>query len=168
LSSLGSALPDAGSESVRRVMGVEELNSLVLVRRVRPGGGGNTERSWLDFVTDGRSLLDVLGPQAGDTCGSLGWGNPAAQASAVRRLQLEDEPQIAGEREAIFVCAECGDVGCGAVTTRITGSKGLVHWTDFAFENGWDSEASEPITGAGPFTFEFRAYRRALGGAAAL
>ncbi|MGN6693341.1 MAG: hypothetical protein ACTHN0_04120 [Aquihabitans sp.] len=146
---------------------MEVLNTLVLVRRVRPGGGGRTERSYLDFLIDGHSLLDVLGPLAGDTCGCLGWGDPAAQASAVRRLQLDDERQIAGEREPIFVCAECGDLGCGAVTARITASKGVVQWTDFAFENGWDPAAREPIADAGPFLFELRAYRRALGEAAA-
>ncbi|MBX3287178.1 MAG: hypothetical protein KF703_17655 [Actinobacteria bacterium] len=158
-------VPDAVSESGPSVRGVQDLNALVLVRRARSGGGGCTERSYLDFVIDGRSLLDLLGPEARDTCGCLGWGEPTAQADTVRRLGLEAEPSVAGGREPIYVCPECGDLGCGAVTARITASEGVVRWDAFAVENDWDPEIFEPIESADPFTFELLAYRYALGAA---
>lgn len=132
---------------------------------MRAGGGGRARQTYLDFVIDGRSLLDLLGPEARDTCGCLGWGEPGEHAAAVGRLQLEAEPSIAGEREPLYVCAACGDLACGAVTARITMSAGLVRWDRFAFENGWDPDALVPLDRVGPFTFELGAYHRTLGGA---
>lgn len=140
---------------------MDELNALDLRRRVREGGGGRTERSFLDFVIDGRSLLAQLDSEAGDLCGPLGWGDPETQKLAQRRLRLEAPLLIDGEREPLFVCRECGELECGAVTARISASTGVVRWFDFAFENGSDDPS--PIPGIGPFSFEFRAYRDVLG-----
>lgn len=138
---------------------MDELSRLELER---PGGGGRTGRSFFDFVVDGRSLFDLLGPDAGDTCGSLGWGDPTWQEQTVRRLRLDDSLLLDGEREPLYVCPECGDLECGAVTVRITASKGIVRWADFVFDGSSASEHRQPIPGIGPFAFEFHAYRHAL------
>lgn len=140
---------------------MKDLNTLRLEQRHRPGGGGSTARSYIDFIVDGRSLLDTLGPNAGDTCGCLGWGDPQWQARTIRRLCLEEDLLVTGEREPLYVCPECGDLGCGAVTARITMSRGAVHWSDFAFESLLDRDL-QVFADVGPFAFELGAYRRTL------
>ena len=135
---------------------------LKLVRRIRSGGGGKTERSFLDFVLDGSSLFDVMEARGHDCITPLGWGDRALEAATVRRLRLEEPPLLEGKREPVFVCAECGDLGCGAVTAQISASKGLVQWSDFAWENTWEEPYRDGYENLGPFLFEFRAYRAAL------
>lgn len=133
---------------------------LTLARRVRPGGGGRTERAFLDLVVDGCSLLDRLGGRAGDTISPLGWGAPAVEAETRRRLRLDAPRLIGGEREPLLVCAECGELDCGAVTARLTAAGGLVTWSDLAWEG---SPAVDPVPiDAGAFGFEWRAYRAVL------
>lgn len=93
---------------------------------------------------------------------ALGWGAPTWTAETLRRLRLEDDRLLGGEREPLYVCPECGELACGAVTVRITASRGVVRWAEFAFESSDLPEDREPIAGIGPFAFEFQAYRRAL------
>lgn len=137
---------------------------LDLVRRTRTGGGGKAERSFLDFVIDGASLFDLMTERGHDCITPLGWRDDASDASTLRRLRLEDPTLLGGQREPLFVCAECGDLGCGAVTARISASKGLVEWSAFAWETPWQDEAPmwEGYEDIGPFVFEFRSYRAAL------
>jgi hypothetical protein len=135
---------------------------LELVRRTRPGGGGRTERSFLDFEVDGSSLFDLLVARGHDCITPLGWGDRALERATLRRLRLEDPPSFAGKREPLFVCAECGDLGCGAVTARISAAKGLVEWSDLAWQTDWGEPSRAGYEDVGPFLFEFRAYRAAL------
>ena len=135
---------------------------LELVRRTRSSGGGRTERSFLDFVIDGSSLFDVMAERGHDCITPLGWGDGAVEVATLRRLRLEDSPLLEGRREPLFVCPECGDLGCGAVTAQISASKGMVQWSDFAWENTWEEPYRDGYEDLGPFLFEFRAYRAAL------
>ena len=41
---------------------------------------------------------------------------------------------------AVYVCPECGDLGCGALTLRITMTPSLVKWTHWGYENNYDEE----------------------------
>lgn len=90
-------------------------------------------------------------------------GNSDLEAAALRRRRLQDERSLSGDREPLYVCPECGDIGCGAVTARITADKGLVQWADFGWETSWeDSVSREGYEDIGPFAFEFRLYRATL------
>ncbi len=127
------------------------------------GGGGKTERSFVDFTVDGLSLFELMCSRGHDCITPLGWGNSDLEAAALRRLRLEDERSLNGDREPIFVCAECGEIGCGAVTARITADKGLVHWAGFGWETTWEDGVSrDGYEAIGPFAFEFRLYRATL------
>ena len=85
------------------------------------------------------------------------------EEATCRRLRLEDPPSLGGNREPVFVCAECGDLGCGAVTARISASKGLAEWSDFAWENTWEEKPyRKGYEDIGPFLFEFGTCRAAL------
>ena len=139
------------------------ISRLELVRRTRPGGGGKTERSFADFEIDGLPLFDLMCSRGHDCITPLGWGNTNLEAAALRRLRVEDERLMSGDREPLYVCPECGDIGCGAVTARIMADKGLVYWADFGWETSWeDGPSTSGYEDIGPFAFEFRSYRAAL------
>jgi hypothetical protein len=66
-------------------------------------------------------------------------------------------------RSALFICPECGDLGCGAVLARITVREDVVVWDDFIHGNTWDPEDTRFSL---EFTFDRVAYERTLWSAA--
>ena len=140
----------------------EKTSSLQLVWKRREGGGGGTQRDYLDFVVDGESLSEKIG---GDLVSCLGWFVPSGNALAVRRLLLEEKSQLPDNRLLLYVCPECGELDCGAITAIVERKDGKVIWRDFAFVNGYDEiEHSEKITEVESFAFDRRQYRNAFKG----
>ena len=134
------------------------MNRLELRWRTRPGGGHHTERRYLDYVVDGTSLHDRL--RIGDQVTALGCWLPTSERRYIEQ-QLLASPS---GRVPLYVCAECGDLACGAVTVQIERtSEGFV-WRDFAFENGYDEDMrdAESYRGVGPFVFNRTEYWQVL------
>src|SRR4051812_7310923 len=119
-------------------MTMEGVNLLRLEWKHRAGGGGRTQREYLDFVVDGKPLSLQIG---GDLITCLGWFVPAANAEAVARLMLKGPADLANYRHTLYVCPECGDLACGAITLVIERNGDRIIWRDFAFQNGNDEDA---------------------------
>jgi|SRR5687768_11940677 len=138
------------------------LNRLELVWRERPGGGGQSQRSWLDFLVDGASLNDTL--KAGGYIGSLGWGDPEVEASSLQQLMQGERSQLPDGRVMIYVCAECGDLGCGAITVAVRREGDTIIWDRFGFENNYDPEMTdrESYRHVGPLRFHAERYCQTL------
>jgi hypothetical protein len=145
------------------------LNKLTLGWIFRPGfgtvggpGTWKTPRWTLDFIIDGRSLFQVLDVAAQDGIGALGWsGSPAAEADLVRGLTPDHTTANGGERPSIYVCAECGDLSCGAHTIQVLRKESTIVWQDFRFENDYDPSMTRLIE-LGPFVFDADRYAAAL------
>lgn len=129
----------------------QETSQLELAWRTREGGGGKTERRYLDFIIDGHSLGDML--DAGDVIGCLGWGAPEYDDDQVQTLLLKLPSPLDTGRVMIYVCAECGDIGCGEITARVEKAGECFIWKDFAFEDDVDLLQLEPYQHIGPFWF---------------
>ena len=131
-------------------------SSLELHWRVRPGGGGRTERRYLDFVVDGISLYDRL--RAGDRVTALGCWLPDSEREHIEQLRS------ASGRVPLYVCAECGDFGCGAVTVQVERTPEGFVWRDFAFENNYDDtmKDADSYRSVGPFLFNKTEYWQLL------
>lgn len=137
-------------------------STLELCRRDRRPGGIQTERTYLDFIVDGRSLQELLQP--GDLIGCLGWGSADAERRSVQQLLLRAPSEIPSGRVALYVCPECGDLACGAITVRIEeGPDGFV-WREFGFERGYDEALQENTSylSVGPFLFNKTDYWQCL------
>jgi hypothetical protein len=136
----------------------------------REDGSLKTERNSWDFVVDGISLRSTwqdpesFGVMA-DFVGLLGWNGADLDRNSVARLQGEAEPDYSPNRVAIYVCPECGDLGCGAVTVAVTREEGAITWSDFRYEVNWYADHPEECTvrfDLGPFRFESTAYSEVL------
>ena len=139
------------------------LNSLSLTQASRPGGGGRTQRTFLDLVVDGRSLFDALRARGFDVISCLGWGPPAWQSEAAERLLRKRPPDLPNERTSLFICPECGDLECGAISITLRRDQDAIVWQDFALENSTDAELRrDRLTDLGPFRFDARLYYQAL------
>jgi hypothetical protein len=124
--------------------------------RIRSGGGGRTERRYLDFVVDGTSLYDRLG--VGDHVTPLGCWPVETERERIQQLLS------ASGRVALYVCAECGDLGCGAVTALVERTTDGFVWRDFAFENNYDASMTDADSyrAIGPFVFDKTKYWQVL------
>ncbi|HYE72789.1 MAG TPA: hypothetical protein VEF04_05635, partial [Blastocatellia bacterium] len=64
-------------------------------------------------------------------------------------------------RIPIYVCAECGELECGAVTVKIDKVADNFVWSDFSFENGYDC-TTQTFHQVGPFAFNKTDYWQVL------
>ena len=114
-----------------------ELSTLELQRRVRVGQIGRTERGFLDFVIDGQSLWDSLGT---DMVSCLGWLPEPFNRAAIDRLLLRAPADFPNDRRSLYICPECADLGCGAVSVVIERDMENIVWRDFGYENNYDPD----------------------------
>lgn len=144
------------------------MNQLEIAWRDREGGGGATKRAWLDFMIDGSSLHDRLEVADLDLIGGFGWGEEEGRLVYLNRLLLREPPGLESGRVPLFVCPECGDIGCGAITIRLEKVGQSIRWSDFGYENDYDPETPilERYRGVGPFVFPFEGYVTVLEAAA--
>jgi hypothetical protein len=131
---------------------------LQLLPSVRHGGDNRTARKYLDFVVDGRSALERIGWAGADLVTPLGWGQRKFQQRVSAELLREAAPSLSSGRTSIYVCPECGDIGCGAITVRISRVGDRILWSDFASEG---REAPYKIV-ADDMDFDPREYRAAI------
>jgi hypothetical protein len=146
--------------------------------------GHVSERDWLDFLIDGRSLRDLLEGVASeahpgrypermklDYIGCLGgWLRVTEAHDRLRRqLLLEERSGLDTERYQLYICPECGDIGCGAITAVIEQPGDSFVWRDFAmYEKDWQFDDDDPLfdlsdcESIGPFRFDKEQYREAL------
>lgn len=104
-----------------------------------PGATVKTRDS-IDFLIDGRSLLDALvtsGGGHGDFMGCFVHGFPADNEGKEKQLTSADKPDTDSGRYLLYLCPECGDIGCGAYGAKIRFTDGMAEWYDFAYENGY-------------------------------
>ncbi len=135
-----------------------KISTLELEWKHREGGGGRTERNFLDFIIDGQSLSEIID---GDFASCLGWYIPEENEKAVNQLMLKTESDLPNNRYILYICPECGDIGCGAITVSINRNNDVFIWSEFGYQNDYDSEI-QPIEEIGSFSFDRVQYRNAL------
>ena len=141
------------------------MSTIELQWREREVGDAQTPRKFLDFVIDGKSLYDKLG----DVISPLGWFRPEHNQIAVNRFLLLEPADFPDDRRSIYVCPECGDLGCGAVSAIIEQIGDRIVWRDFGYQNNYDgSVLFEDYRELGPFTFDAGEYSDCLKKAAVL
>ena len=89
--------------------------------------------------------------------------SPDETAKAIKRLLLKEKADLPNGRRSVFVCSECGDLGCGAITAVVDERGGTITWKDFGYENNYEDKIDLDKYGAiGPFTFNAKTYGQAL------
>lgn len=95
----------------------------------------------IDFFVDGQPLKPVLRVAPGSLVCVLGW-NPRSDIDAVQTLKLEQRSVLENGRVPLYVCRECGDIGCGATTAQIAIEGDTVRWSDFGSESNMDYDGN--------------------------
>lgn len=133
----------------------------------RPGstvnGATTVQRDSADFLVDGESLLARLVKMHGghgDFMGCFVHGFAEAKAQALSELLLEVDTNSEQRRVGIYICPECGDIGCGRFSVLVERRADEVIWSEFAYENGYENPWI--FEEMGPFRFESSQYEKAV------
>lgn len=150
-----------------------QLGSLVsdrldIAMLFRPSAPGRRERRTVDFVINGKSLFAATNAGQLDMCGCFSPDYFMSENVLARDVNeqiakiftFERPTNIAPNRVALFVCPECDDLACGAITLELSRDGDTVRWARFAYENGYDDTQTnfDTYAGIGPFEFQFGPY----------
>jgi hypothetical protein len=167
------------SESFGRPNMIDRLDIALLHRPGEKGSGMafKTERYSVDFIVNGASLFEATKASDRDMCGCFFAADTTDRIKAMNQavakqftLEVPTEIRAAsgaieGHRVALFVCPECADLGCGAITLEITRDGDTVRWSHFAYQNDWQFANGETwddfdsFGSIGPFEFDWESYK---------
>jgi len=94
-----------------------------------------------DLVIDGQRLYDQVERVAGwslDLASPLGWMPAEYLREWSARLVAAGPALLPSGRCELFVCPECGDLGCGCVSCAVSRDGEWVVWTDLGWETDYD------------------------------
>jgi len=112
------------------------MNILDFNKQLRKIGSNQTYREYYDFIIDGTSLKSLLNISDVDLISPFGWGSKELENESIAEFRLKKISELNSGRIMIYICPECGDISCGAITVRIIKDDNKIIWTDFASENG--------------------------------
>jgi len=143
------------------------MNTVELLKTERAVSclGSQIKRTFLDFVVDGVSLYERIGRRS-DLISTL-WIDPPMsreeQDKAIRRLLTLDTGDLPNGRVSLYVCPECGDLGCGVISVQIDVAEDKITWRDFGYENSYEEHVErDSYSSVGPFHFSRPVYEAIL------
>jgi hypothetical protein len=140
------------------------MQSLQLQQAIRKGSSNRTEREYLDFVVSGQSLKNILGIENADYTTLIGFGTKREYDKQILNIfRLKEKSYLATGRVMIYVCPECGDIDCGAITAVILDLGSKIVWKDFGYETGYGG-VTEEYPNFEPIEFDRQSYFAAFSG----
>ncbi len=122
-------------------------------------GTSISERQYFDFIVSGQSLAKILGLPELDLIGTFGWcEDKDYENNLIDEFLGLEKPELSTGRTSFYVCPECGDIGCGAITAKIEFKEEFVLWKDFGYENDYSKPNLEDFKEIGPFKFDKNDY----------
>jgi len=140
---------------------VSAFDVLDFVDAVRKGGTNQQARRYYDYAINGRPLRAIVEP--GDNIGLFGWLHHEVEVVRARWLLLREPSELPSGRVPLYICPECGDLGCQTLSARVIEEHDRFVWTELAYEANYDPGPATAFLEVGPFSFEKRAYQAAIG-----
>jgi hypothetical protein len=104
----------------------------------------------------------MLGLDKADLITPFGWAaNKAYERQIIKTFTLREKSELETGRVMLYVCPECGDVDCGAVTAVIKDYGDRIIWKEFGYETGYGG-VSETYPSIAPIEFERQSYFQAF------
>ena len=131
----------------------------------RGGGLGQTRVIFRDFIISGKSIYVELTKQKFDYVSCLGWVSAVYEKESRQRLQMQRKGEMPKGKVGLYVCPECVDPLCGAMTVSIKEFRDEIIWSKLSYDNGWEGEDDMYIhkeLDIGPFRFKKSDYFQAI------
>ncbi|CAB1083838.1 hypothetical protein D1AOALGA4SA_11372 [Olavius algarvensis Delta 1 endosymbiont] len=106
-------------------------------------GDGKHERFTIYFLVNGQSLYEMLGVARLDLVSIFSPENQEWNQESAEVFLKTKESDLDNGRIILYVCFECGDIGCGAVTLKIVKTETEYTWSEFGYENDYDPEMTD-------------------------
>jgi len=136
------------------------LDELDFVPAIRTGSRNQAERRYYDFTINGKPLRSML--TSGDNVTPFGWLAREHEAGFARQLLLRAPSELRSGRVPLYICPECADLGCGALTARVLEDHESFAWLDLAFETSYQDALPTEFLEVRPFYFEKRGYETSV------
>ena len=123
-------------------------------------------RRFMDYAVGGRPLHGLLlsserGSLADDLIPVLVYDWPPEDD--IDSLLGERRSDLDDGRVPLYVCPECGDLGCGAITAVVERSSETVGWRELGYQTNYEPfDDDQRLTDVGPFEFDRSEYEAAL------
>ncbi len=135
------------------------MNTFNLERVERKKGKGQTGCQYFEYIINGKPLLNFFeGIVEIGVLGSFGEKND--NDAALQLLKMKPS-ELDTDRVPLYICPECGDLGCGAVTVKVLIKENCFTWSDFGYENNNEEGLLESYN-IGPFYFDKDEYQLIL------
>ena len=96
-------------------------------------------RKYLDFIISGQSLREYLESKNKSNVTPFGFfPSVEEQKRALREFKFQEKTQLKDNRVELYLCEDCGDIGCGSVTAEIKDLGDKIIWRKFAFQSNPD------------------------------
>ena len=139
------------------------MKHLAIKKKTRAGAFNKTERIYYDFIVDENSLFKMLNAENYDMIGVFGWGsNKVYENSQIDEFLGLKIPELNSGRIPLYVCSECGDIACGAITVDLSFNNDKVIWRKFGYENGYDEIDYDLFKDIEEFTFNKSQYSKLI------
>lgn len=131
-------------------------------------GTATGSRIFLDFLVDGASLYRLIRAQSESRLDQISalWLAPRlkddVRTNVIAQLTGQQQGDASDGRVSIYVCPECGRLGCGAVTVHLEVRDERVHWSGWRYENDYDDRSAFNLGFLPEASFERAAYTDAL------
>lgn len=102
---------------------------LSFVSQERKATSGSLSASFDEFQVN-RQPLSLFLP-VGDLMGILGWRGAKEDTRSARQLLGREPSDFPDGRVPLYVCPLCGDLGCGAISVKVSFQDGCVVWSEF-------------------------------------
>lgn len=94
---------------------------------------------YYDFIISGKSLREYLGLKDYQSATPLNsWFIKMYMIQSLKEFRLQNKTELPGNRLHLYVCADCGEIDCGAVTVEIIDKGDRIVWTKFANQSDKD------------------------------
>ncbi len=113
---------------------------------------GEHQSRWLEYFVDDRPLSRLFSLRG--KLGALGWLDPETEGRFVRQLLVEAPFAASTGRAPLYVCSQCADLGCGAITVKVVKTPDSFIWKELGTQTDLDAEPSELLAEGFEFHFE--------------
>ena len=126
-----------------------DYDKLGFAEAVSPG----RKQRFFDFTVNRRSLSMLVANEQYQRPSVFGWQDARVERKYAHQLLLRERSSLASGRVPLYVCGECGDLGCGAIAVSVSTLEECVVWTNIGFEgNAFKPKPGPPPEPKGDFS----------------